>query len=116
MEDTFVVNTLDSLQLIRLSEVMYCQAEKSYCKLFLASGKEVLVSQNMKNVCAQLGKYFIKISKSVVVHGRYIVKIDKKEKVVLLSNGMSLNYTAKFSDLELCIKDMIKKNKTINYN
>jgi two-component system, LytTR family, response regulator len=116
MEDVFVVNTLDCLQLIRLSEVVYCQAEKSYCKLFLASGDEVLVSQNMKNVCAQLGKYFIKISKSVVVHGRYIVKIDKKEKVVLLSNGKSLNYTAKFSDLESSIKNMIKTNELFSYN
>jgi two-component system LytT family response regulator len=115
MEETFVINTVDSLKLIRLSDVLYCQAEKSYCRIFLTSGENILVSQNMKNLSIQLGKYFIKIGKSLVVNCRYIVQIDKKEKKVLLNNGTKLSYTTKFSELESTLKNMVRISDAMSH-
>jgi two-component system LytT family response regulator len=59
---------------IRICDIMYCQAESNYCRLFFASGEQFLVSQTLKRISAQLP-----YDRFLRVHAKYLVAASEVE-------------------------------------
>ncbi|MFV8369933.1 LytR/AlgR family response regulator transcription factor [Flavobacterium sp. LB2R40] len=78
--DYVAVSSLDKIELITKSEIIYCQAEGRYTTFFLQNGKKIMSSKNLGEYSAILDpNYFFRIHHSYIINLRHIVKISKKE-------------------------------------
>jgi len=78
--DYFAVSSLDKIELILMSEIIYCQAEGRYTTFFLLNGKKIVSSKNLGEYSAILDpNYFFRIHHSYIINLRHILKISKKE-------------------------------------
>lgn len=63
------------LEMIPFSELIYCEAERAYCRFHLASKKNILVSKSMKEFEEILIRNnFLKVHKSNIVNVQHIDK------------------------------------------
>jgi two-component system LytT family response regulator len=63
------------LQMIPFSELIYCEAERAYCRFHLASKKNILVSKSMKEFEEILIRNnFLKVHKSNIINIQHIEK------------------------------------------
>lgn len=59
---------------VRIRDILYCEADSNYCRLYLTSGDQLLVSQTLKRISAQLpADLFLR------THAKYLVATDKVE-------------------------------------
>jgi two-component system LytT family response regulator len=78
--DYVAVSSLDKIELIPMSEIIYCQAEGRYTTFYLLNGKKIMSSKNLGEYSAILDpNYFFRIHHSYIINLRHIVKISKKE-------------------------------------
>jgi two-component system, LytTR family, response regulator len=110
MEDSLLISTHGDLQVVKLSDILYCKSDRSYCSIFLHSQESVLITDNLKSISELFDPYFLRVSRSVIVHCRYIQRVDKKSKTIHLSNGASLNFTIKYSDIEIHLRNLLAVN------
>jgi two-component system LytT family response regulator len=86
------VSSLDKIDLIPMSEIIFCQAAGKYTSFLLLNGKKIMSSKNLGEYSTLLDpNYFFRIHHSYIINIRYISKISKKEGYFCeLSNGVSL--------------------------
>jgi len=81
---------------VSLSDIVWCQAEKSYTSLFLHSGQKLLSSKNLGEFekifpSDQFDDFFFyRIHHSTIVNTKYIKKYLSKKSLVQLENGEQL--------------------------
>lgn len=87
-----VLHSADKLQLIAVSDIIRCEAERNYCLFFLSGGKKIMVSGPMKDFVDILTEQgFFRIHKSHLVNLTYIdtyIKADGGS--VILTDGTQL--------------------------
>jgi DNA-binding LytR/AlgR family response regulator len=93
MEKPLVINQSDLVHIIPIHNILFCQADRSYCTVHLANGEKITYTRSLANLGKQLGNYFIRISQSVIVNKNHICKIDKKCRMICLLNNTHLKYT-----------------------
>lgn len=73
--DKLAIPSESGLQMIPFSELIYCEAERAYCRFHLASKKTILVSKSMKEFEEVLIRHnFLKVHKSNIVNIQHIEK------------------------------------------
>lgn len=78
--DYVAISSLDRIELVPLSEIIYCEADGKYTKFFLFNGKKIMSSRNLGEYSTLLDpNYFFRIHHSYIINLRYISKISKKE-------------------------------------
>jgi two-component system LytT family response regulator len=85
--------TIDGLIIVDTREIVYCESEDSYSKIFLEAGKPIVVAQTLKKVETLLGgsKDFLRIHHSYLINLRFVrryIRGDGGE--VSLANGTTL--------------------------
>lgn len=78
-------NTRTGFILLNTSEIMYCEADRNYTKIFTAPGNFELISHNLAYVSEKLptGKFW-RVSRSHLVNSDYVVSVDRKKKEVVI--------------------------------
>lgn len=86
------IASLDKIELILMSDILFCQADGKYTKFFLLNGSTILSSRNLGEYTAILDStYFFRIHHSYSINLRHISKISKKDGYYCeLSNGVIL--------------------------
>jgi two-component system LytT family response regulator len=86
------VSSLDKIELIPMSEIIFCQADGKYTNFFLLNGKKIMSSRNLGEYNTILDhNYFFRIHHSYIINIRQIEKISKKDGYFCeLSNGTIL--------------------------
>ncbi len=87
----------DGFEVINKADIVYCEADDNYTKIYLRSGEHYLVSKTLKYFEETLGTdSFVRIHKSYLVNVNDIVKYYRKGKTgsVLLSNGEEIAVSA----------------------
>ena len=86
------VSSLDKIELIHMSEIIFCKAEGKYTNFFLLNGKKTMSSRNLGEYSTLLdNNYFFRIHHSYIINLRHIIKISKKDGYFCeLSNGLIL--------------------------
>ena len=84
--------TMDGYQLIRLNDIIYCESDINYTKIFTKTSGTILVSKTLKMVEELLSSpYFFRVHKSYLVNLNYIRSYSKsKGYVVVLENGTEI--------------------------
>jgi two-component system LytT family response regulator len=90
--DYVAVASLDKIELIMMSEIIFCQADGKYTHFYLLNGKKIMSSRNLGEYSTLLdNKYFFRIHHSYIINLRQISKISKKDGYFCeFSNGIIL--------------------------
>jgi two-component system LytT family response regulator len=90
--DYVAVASLDKIELILMSEIIFCQADGKYTHFYLLNGKKIMSSRNLGEYSALLdNNYFFRIHHSYIINLRQISKISKKDGYYCeFSNGIIL--------------------------
>src|SRR6056297_2850517 len=85
--------TMDGFQLERINNIIYCQAEENYTKIFTTRGESIIVTKTLKSVEELLPEsIFFRIHKSYLVNLNYIKSYSKSNRYkVTLENGVKLD-------------------------
>ena len=92
--------TLDGFQLEKVNNIVYCQAEENYCKIFTNRNEAILVARTLKNIEELLPEeLFFRIHKSYLVNMNYIKSYSKTEGYkIMLENGVELDVATRRND------------------
>ncbi|GAB2771437.1 LytR/AlgR family response regulator transcription factor [Salinimicrobium soli] len=83
--------TVEGFELIHSNQVLYCKAENNYCCIKKIDDLTVLVTKTLKHVEEILPlASFKRIHKSYVINLNYVVRYNKVNKEVELTNGEKL--------------------------
>lgn len=87
-----VVPVSDGFDVLDVEDILYCEADRSYCHLYLKNGKKILVSKPLRHFEELLVEdQFRRIHQSYVVSLKHIVKfIRGKDYQVKMSNDVIL--------------------------
>ncbi|MBI9052181.1 MAG: response regulator transcription factor [Bacteroidales bacterium] len=92
--------TLDGFQLEKVNNIVFCQAEENYCKIFTNRNEVILVARTLKNIEELLPEeIFFRIHKSYLVNMNYIKSYSKSDGYkVILENGTELDVATRRND------------------
>lgn len=84
--------TQSGYELIKLNNIIYCQSESNYCRVFLVDGVEILVAKTLKYIEELLSsELFIRIHKSFLVNLNFVIKYHKGDELkITLTNKKQL--------------------------
>lgn len=84
MESRIVLTTQESLQVIQLKDIVYCQSEGGYTWFFLANGQKILISKPLKFYDELLPEdCFLRPHQSYLVNIMYVDKYLKVGDLIL---------------------------------
>ena len=91
------VNSASKVNVLKVSDIIFCKSSRSYTQLHLANGTTLMSSKPLKNFEVTLSKYpFSRIHQSHLVNLTHIVEFVKGEGgYVLLSDKTKLQVAAR---------------------
>lgn len=85
------ISTTDKIHLIDVDDIIRCESDNYYTKIFFKDGNSLLVSKTLKEMDQKLEEYdFVRTHKSHLVNIRYIKNFIKDEMMVLLTDGTNV--------------------------
>lgn len=90
--DYVAVSSLEKIELMPMSEIIFCKAEGKYTVFILSNGSKIMSSRNLGEYSSILdNSHFFRIHHSYIINLRHISKISKKDGYYCeLSNGVIL--------------------------
>ncbi|UUF12418.1 MULTISPECIES: LytR/AlgR family response regulator transcription factor [Flavobacterium] len=90
--DYIAIASLEKIELIPMSEIIFCKADGKYTIFILSNGSRITSSRNLGEYMSILdSSHFFRIHHSFVINLRHITKISKKDGYYCeLSNGVVL--------------------------
>jgi len=86
-----VLHTSTSVYLINVMDIIRLQADNNQCKVFMASGSNIMVSKSLKEFDDLLGDYsFFRVHKTHMVNMNFVERFDKANKNLLIMNDKSV--------------------------
>jgi two-component system LytT family response regulator len=87
-----VLRTMESIFLVNLEEVLYCESDNSYTTFYLSDGKQILVSKGIKEYEQMLSPYrFFRPHQRYLVNLNHVERIDKNDGgSIILKNKVSI--------------------------
>ena len=83
-----VLKELDTHHIVQVESILWCLAEGSYTRFFLADGQSILVSGNLKEFESMLsGTTFFRVHRSHLVNLDKVVKYEKADGATLYLEG-----------------------------
>ncbi len=77
------------VSLVTKDEILYCEAFKNYCTVFLIDQRKITLSKSMKSISQIIDmNYFVRVHQSYIVNPTYIVEYNKMDgHHLILSTG-----------------------------
>ncbi len=97
-----IIHSQDHLRFIDEEEIIFCKSDNCYTYIYLSTAEELLISKSLSKFSKELSEgKFIRVSQSYLVNIRYIRSIDKKKKLMHLTNQSEIHFTSSLKDLLL---------------
>jgi two-component system LytT family response regulator len=81
-----VIPTANGYSLENKELIIYCEGMGNYTKIYLSTGKEMIMSKTLKTIELSLGDSFCRIHKSYLVNNNHILRYSR-------SNGYKITLT-----------------------
>lgn len=80
------------VHILEINDLMYCKSDGNYTTLYLSSGREILISKNLKQFEEKLPyTKFLRIHKSYLINLNFVdILLKEQGGAVILKNGTSL--------------------------
>jgi len=87
-----ILKTAESIHLIKVSDIIRCEADKGYTEFFLRNGKKILVSKGLKDYDEMLSDFgFIRTHQSHLINLDYISSFEKTDGgYILMTDGSTV--------------------------
>jgi two-component system LytT family response regulator len=83
-----IVKTSDSIHLIDVNEILYCESDGGYTELHIFGGKRVVVSSTLKEYEDLLTDFgFFRVHKSFLINMKFINRFDKADGGFIILTG-----------------------------
>ncbi|WMX14582.1 MULTISPECIES: LytTR family DNA-binding domain-containing protein [unclassified Aureispira] len=74
------LKTLDSIHIINIKDIIYCQGEGNYTTFHLLNQEEIIVSKNLREYETLLpSQLFLRTHQSFLVNSEHILRYDKRD-------------------------------------
>ena len=96
-EGKILIPLQDGFEVIKKADILYCEADDNYTKLYLRTNETYIVSKTLKYFEQVLGTDgFVRVHKSFLVNANDVVKYYRKGKTgrIKLSNGQFIPVSA----------------------
>jgi len=93
IEQKIALPTMEGYQMVKLNEIVYCQADESYCTIHLVNNDIIVVPKTLKEIEKTLSdEIFFRIHKSYLINLNYVSKYIKVDgSFVILEDGTELD-------------------------
>ena len=87
-----VLPTMDGLEIVKMSEIVYCEAEDNFTVFRFTDGKKLMICRNLKFFETALDSFgFFRIHRSFIINLEYIKRYIKgKGGSVIMENGKEI--------------------------
>ena len=86
----FYLETVNNTFNIVYDEITHIEADGSYSTIFGIKGEDIFASKKLGDYTDLLNDDFYRIHHSIIVNMKYVLKVDKKNNLVTLTNGVEL--------------------------
>jgi two-component system, LytTR family, response regulator len=94
-------NSRKGFVMIDPGDIVYCEADWNYTRIFYGDNDEELVTMNLGKVSELIpGERFIRISRSILININYLTRVEKKQHLIFLKKN-NREYSIKVSTLNL---------------
>lgn len=101
-----IISTKEITYLVAYDSIIYCKSDNSYTQISTLEGECLLVSKPIYKIEEALNNgNFIRISQSFLVNRMHIIRIDKKNRNIVLVNNAIIPYSIKVAELLSFFKD-----------
>lgn len=78
------LKTLDNIHIVKIADIIYCQAERNYTTFYLLGGEKIIVSKNLREYEEILPKNnFMRPHQSYLVNLNHIIRYEKGDNHLL---------------------------------
>lgn len=74
---SFLIHSRNDIKVILFDEVMYCQAESNYTRIYLCNGKIVMTCKTLKEM-----EFMLVASQFVRIHASYVVNLNAVRRII----------------------------------
>ncbi len=86
-----LLKDMESIHLIKLDDIMRCEADGNYTRFYIVNRPSIMVSKNLKEYEDLLGNHFIRVHNSHLVNVNFITRIDKTDGgSIEMSDGINI--------------------------
>ncbi len=87
-----VLKTNESIHLIKITDIIRCEADNNYSTFFLQNGEKIVISKGLKEFEDMLSGFgFFRVHQSHLINLNYILRFDKKDGgYIVLTNKSSV--------------------------
>lgn len=90
-DPVLLVSTLEAVEFIRIKDIIRCEAEGAYTKLFLRDLKPIMVSRVIKEFEFLLQEYgFYRVHQSYLINLKEVRKFVKSENYLIMRDGAQI--------------------------
>lgn len=90
-DPVFLISTQEAVEFIRIRDIVRCEAEGAYTKLFLRDNKPILVSKVIKEFEFLLSDYgFYRVHQTYLVNLKEVSKYVKAENYLVMRDGAKI--------------------------
>lgn len=94
-----VLKTADSIHVVNLQDILYCEADRSYTIFYLADKSRILVSNTLGQYEEMFGDYsFMRVHQSYLVNVDCIRRYEKSDGKIILTGDISLPVATRKKD------------------
>jgi two-component system LytT family response regulator len=106
-----IIRTLESIFLVPVSDIVYCESDGNYTSVYLASGKKIMVSGTLKEYEEILGEYgFFRVHKSYLINLKHISSFERADGgYVILGSDTQIPVASRKRELLLEMFDRLAK-------
>lgn len=112
VKSKIAIPTVNGFEFLKVEEIMYCQSENNYTKIYLQCGEHKLISKTLKDVEKTLSNYmFLRIHQSYLINPKYLKQYNKNDGgYVVMDNGNSLPVSKQKRHLLTDFYDIISRD------
>lgn len=98
--EKIILKDVENLYVVRIQDIVWCEASGSYTKFHVQDGQEILVSKHLKAYEKLLNKQsFYRIHRSYLVNINHIVRYNKTEGELILTGDYSIPVSIRSEEL-----------------
>ena len=80
LKNKLAVPTADGVEFIEITNVVYCESQNNYTKIYTLDGRSITVSRALKDVEKTLEKFaFVRVHQSYLVNPNYVEKYSRND-------------------------------------
>jgi len=97
--DKIMLSQQDSIFFVKQQEIVYCQSDNCYTKVFLQNQKRILIVKSLTKFHKELSDQFLRVNQSFIINKSFVNRIDKKRKTIWLDGELEIPFTISLKEL-----------------